>query len=136
MSTWAQASLATEKQPIACAGHPLCSRQVRVIDLPRTVAIQCNVGANKAFDCIAPITAACGPVQQEEVGREMLAVVVRLGDRSRAEHPEGVRAKASRVKLLVREDHLEHRAIRCRIQTVVTAALRLPHATERKAVRL
>ena len=36
----------------------------------------CSVGANKVFDCIVPITAACGPVQQEEVGREMLTVVV------------------------------------------------------------
>lgn len=72
----ASASRAAEKQPVARAGHPLCSRQMRVIDLPRTVAIQCSVGANKVFDCIAPITAACGLVQQEEVGREMLAVVV------------------------------------------------------------
>jgi hypothetical protein len=72
----APASLATEKQPVARAGHPLCSRQMCVIDLPRTVAIQCSVGANKVFDCIAPITTACGPVQQKEVGREMLTVVV------------------------------------------------------------
>jgi hypothetical protein len=76
MSTWAQASLATEKQPVARAGHPLCSRQMCVIDLPRTVAVQCSVGANKAFDCIVPITAACGPVEQEEVGRKMLTVLV------------------------------------------------------------
>jgi len=47
-----------------------------VIDLPRTVTIQCSVGANKVFDCIAPITTACGPVQQEEVGREMRMIVV------------------------------------------------------------
>jgi hypothetical protein len=72
----APASLATEKQPVARAGHPLCSRQMCVIDLPRTVAIRCSVGANQVFDRIAPITAACGSIQQEEVGREMLTVIV------------------------------------------------------------
>jgi hypothetical protein len=93
----------------------LLSRDLRH-DLLRTVAIQCSVGANKVFDCIAPITFACGPVQQGRGRSRNAHGRSRLGDRSRAEHPEGVGEKASRVKLLVREDHLEHRAIQCRIQ--------------------
>ena len=100
--------------------------QTCVIDLPRTVSIQFSVGANKVFDCIVPITAAWDQCAGRGRSRNAHGRS-QLGDRSRAEHPEGVGEKASRVKLLLREDVLSSTEEFLSYQSasnVVTAALK------------